>query len=242
MHCQTSAGLTTRGTRRPAPRQTRAGVLADSGQALGPKRKPGGRARRSCKGTIPAVSPGADLASPLSPFRHSCPRCRFRAERQSTVPAEQRYAARPHYLAAGPCGSTAYARGWITGLVSGPRLLVSLWDVKGVDGSSVRTRPDVAGGAWARCGAGWCPRTPMLTSALDAGWFRAGYMMWSGGPADALRPLSLARPFPERRGRQRGFGNWPRFIDDRWACRVTACVVQMVTGSSAWSPRPRSTW
>ena len=71
-----------------------------------------------------------------------------------------------------------------------------------------------AGGAWARCGAGVCPRTPRLTSALDSGWLPVGDMMWWGVPADGLRPLSLSRPLPARRGRQQGFGNWPRFIVD----------------------------
>src|SRR5690349_22561797 len=61
----------------------------------------------------------------------------------------------------------------------------------------------------------------MLTLALDSGWLPAGYMMWWDGPADGVRPLSLSRPFPVGRGRQQGLGNWPRFIVDRWACRVT---------------------
>ena len=88
--------------------------------------------------------------------------------------------------------------------------------------SSVLVSRGVVGGAWARRGV--CPRTPGLTLALDAGWSRAGYMMWWGVPAEGLRPLGLSRPFPAGRGRQQGFGNWPRFVVDRWACRVTGGV------------------
>ena len=71
--------------------------------------------------------------------------------------------------------------------------------------------PVSGGGAWARWRDGVCPRTPRLTSVLDAGWLPVGYMMWWGVPADGVRPLSLTGPFPVR-GRQRGGGSWPRFI------------------------------
>jgi hypothetical protein len=91
---------------------------------------------------------------------------------------------------------------------------------RAVDGSSGFPLEGV-GGAWARWGVGVFPRTPGLTSVLDAGWLPVGYMMWWGVLTDGLRPLSLSRPFPAGRGRQQGFWRWPRFIDDGWACRVT---------------------
>jgi len=102
----------------------------------------------------------------------------------------------------------------------GPAYLCRLWDVKAL--MVPRCGPGRGGGgAWACCGIGVGPRTPRLTLALDAGWFPVGYMMWWGVPADGLRPLGLTRPFPLGWGRQQGFGNWPRFIGDWWACRVT---------------------
>src|ERR1039457_2581326 len=58
------------------------------------------------------------------------------------------------------------------------------------------------GGAWARRRYGVCPRTPRLTSVLDPGWLRVGYMMCDGGFGQmVLRPLILSGPFP-RRGRR----------------------------------------
>ena len=68
------------------------------------------------------------------------------------------------------------------------------------------------GGAWARWGDGVCPRTPRLTSVLDPGWLRVGYMMCVGGFRQmVLRPLSLSGPSPGM-GRQQHAGSWPRFI------------------------------
>jgi hypothetical protein len=57
-----------------------------------------------------------------------------------------------------------------------------------------------------------------------------------------LWPLGLSRPSPVR-GRQRGFGSWPRFIVIVRACRVTVGArAQVVTGSRAWSPSARRRW
>ena len=48
-----------------------------------------------------------------------------------------------------------------------------------------------------------------------------------------LRPLGLSRPSPVR-GRQQGFGSWPRFIVIVRACRVTVLrAAQVATGSRA---------
>ena len=99
-------------------------------------------------------------------------------------------------------------------------LLVPAVGCQGVDGRCV-VGDRCVGGAWACCGTGVCRRTPWLTSALDAGWFSVGYMMWWGVRADGLRPLGVTRPLLAGRGRQQGCGNWPRFIVDRWACRAT---------------------
>jgi len=71
---------------------------------------------------------------------------------------------------------------------------------------------EVRGGAWARWGIGVCPRTPRLTSVLDPGWLRVGYMMCDGGFRQmVVRPLSLSRP-PPGMGRQQAAGSWPRVI------------------------------
>ena len=44
---------------------------------------------------------------------------------------------------------------------------------------------------------GVCPRTPRLTSVLDPGWLRVGYMMCDGVFRQmVLRPLILSGPFP----------------------------------------------
>ena len=70
------------------------------------------------------------------------------------------------------------------------------------------------GGAWARCGAGVCPRTPRLTSALDPGWLWVGDMMCDGVFRQmVMRPLSLSGPSPRvRRVGSSLAGSWPRFI------------------------------
>ena len=68
------------------------------------------------------------------------------------------------------------------------------------------------GGAWARLRDGVCPRTPSLTSVLDPGWLRVGYMMCDGVFQQMVwRPLILSGLFPGR-GRQERVGSWPRFI------------------------------
>ena len=69
----------------------------------------------------------------------------------------------------------------------------------GVDAGGTRA----GGGAWARCGAGVCPRTPRLTSALDPGLLRVGDMMCDGVFRQmVMRPLILSGPSPRWVGRQ----------------------------------------
>ena len=64
-------------------------------------------------------------------------------------------------------------------LRSPPCLLVSAVGCQGVEKSSPEETANL-GGAWARWGAGVCPRTPGLTSVLDSGWLPVGYMMCDG--------------------------------------------------------------
>ena len=164
---------------------------------------------------IVALTAGRELQAPRRsrPRRHR--HCRSR--RQAAIDAGHAVAE----TAAGAMHSdVAYASPGSRTAETEPRLLVPAVDVKRVDGRGCgpgRCR----GGAWACCGIGMGPRTPRLTLALDAGWFPVGYMMWWGVPADGLRPLGLTRPLLAGRGRQQGCGNWPRFIGDWWACRVT---------------------
>ena len=102
-----------------------------------------------------------------------------------------------------------------------PCILVSLWDVKGVDGSSARHPARMCRGC---VGALWGSGVSADAHAYFG--TRAGVAPGRrhdvvGGLQMGCGRSNLSRPFPARLGSAAGLGNWPRFIVDRRACRVT---------------------